>query len=421
MDITFSPSPDVVVILNTLLDQFEQRARQHTGGEPASTRTIKITLADTALPAYFSQTDPEPRVTANQQLRQLSELGLVNLAWLPGENGHLLNAVMLPKKPVAEGAEHASLYTLLQRQPIANSRARLETLLLADRFRFAPDDWRARALGYILRQLRSGKSPSPFSLSDPGWNSDLLTLLEALPSLTSEMPYRAFSVHTFNDSKHFEELKPALIRLVRLANPQWKGLPADELLCELNLVANPGYIHLAGGWQLTTCDGEILSLGGFTPSVGFPVAQAASLQQVAVHTEAILCIENLTTFHEFARAQESTSAAFAVICTLGNPSPAIRRLLRLIPISVPIYLWSDLDYGGFNILSQLRQQISLTIQPYRMDIPTFEAHAHLSRPISKSDVHNLKRLCLRPELQDVHPVMEHLLRRGLKLEQEAIS
>jgi DNA topoisomerase VI subunit A len=162
-------------------------------------------------------------------------------------------------------------------------------------------------------------------------------------------------------------------------------------------------------------------LGGFTPSIGFPAAQVASIQRVAVHAEAILCIENLTTFHEFARTQESAASTFAIVCILGNPSPAIRRLLRITPDSTPIYLWSDLDYGGFNILSQLRQQVGRNIQPYRMDIPTFEAHAHLSRPLSKSDVHNLRRLCLRPELQDVRPVMEHLLKRGLKIEQEAIS
>jgi len=425
MEITFSPSPDVVVILNTLLDKFENRARQNadcaSGSSQQLTRPVKIALADIALPGYFSQADPEPRITANQQLQQLSEHGLINLAWLPGESGHLLNAVVLPREPAIGGAEYASLYTILHRQPLASSCTRLETLLLADRFRFASEDWRARAMRHILHQLRSGKSPSPFSLVDPGWNSDLLILLETLPGLTLEMPYRVFSVHTFNDSKRFEELKPALVRLARLANPQWKSLPAEELLRELNLVANPGYIYLAGHWQLTTSDGEILSLGGFTPSIGFPAAQVAFIQNVAVHAEAVLCIENLTTFHEFARTQEITSSVFAIVCTLGNPSPAIRRILHLTPNQTPIYLWSDLDYGGFNILSQLRQQVRLNLQPFRMDIPTFEAHAHLSRPLSQSDVRNLRRLCLHPELGDVRPVMEHLLKRGLKLEQEAIS
>jgi len=42
------------------------------------------------------------------------------------------------------------------------------------------------------------------------------------------------------------------------------------------------------------------------------------------------------------------------------------------------------------------------------------------RPLTQTDERNLKRLCLRPELQDVRPVIEHLLKRGVKLEQEAI-
>jgi len=80
-----------------------------------------------------------------------------------------------------------------------------------------------------------------------------------------------------------------------------------------------------------------------------------------------------------------------------------------------------MDYGGFNILAQLRKQISPHIQPYLMDIATFEKHAHLSRPLTQSDARNLKRLTLNPNLKDVHPTIEHLLKRRLKLEQEAIQ
>jgi hypothetical protein len=105
---------------------------------------------------------------------------------------------------------------------------------------------------------------------------------------------------------------------------------------------------------------------------------------------------------------------------MGNPSPSIRHLLRLIPAETPIYLWSDMDYGGFNILSQLRRQVSHRIQPYLMDIATFDQYAHLSRPLTQVDTHNLKRLALNPALKDVHPTLEHILQRGRKLEQEAI-
>jgi hypothetical protein len=330
------------------------------------------------------------------------------------------------------------LYRLLSRTPLADNRSRLENHLLADKFRFT-DDWRARAINYIFNQLKTGKSPAPFSLTDSNLTVDLLAALQALPTLKAETPYRVFSVRVFNDSKRFEIIKNQIVSLARLGNPEWKRIPAEEVLRELNLVANPNYIHFAGNWQLTTENGEILSLGGFTPSIGFPSAQTTTLQ--FVRAESVLCIENLTTFHEYIRQTErairnmeigaqinkgtnrygTRNTQYAVICTYGNPSPAVRRVLRLLPETTPILLWSDLDYGGFNILSQLRRFVREQIQPYLMDVDTLESNIPRSRPLTAFDKTNLKRLLLRPELRDVRPVIEHLLRRELKLEQEGVE
>jgi DNA topoisomerase VI subunit A len=198
-------------------------------------------------------------------------------------------------------------------------------------------------------------------------------------------------------------------------------MASEDLLRELNLVANPGYIHLAGNWELTDSNGQIIHLEPFTPSLGFPASQITSLQKITVRTESVLCIENLTSFHEFVRTKATDSAQHATICLMGNPSPAIRCLLSLISEEIPILLWSDMDYGGFNILSQLRRQVSPRIQPYLMDIATFDMHAHLSRPLTQSDARNLKRLLFNPILKDIYPVIEQLLKQGLKLEQEAIQ
>ena len=424
MEITFSPSPDVIVVLSNLLDIYERRTSKngtHPLAAKPSGRSIKVNLTDIALPSYFSQIDPHARLTANDQFLTLERAGLVRLVWIPGENGHLLEAVFL-KMEYTEGnpAAERSLYQLLQRSAKTDQRSRLESLLLAEKFRFV-DDWRARAIRTILTNLRAGKSPSPFSLIDTDLDTDLLTVMEAIPVLEAETPYRVFSVRIFNDSKRLEALKNQLVSLARLGNPEWKRLPADEVLRELNLVANPNYLHLAGNWQLTLSSGEILSLGGFSPALGFPAAQTASLQSVEIHAEAVLCIENLTTFHEFIRHNETRSSAFATMCTYGNPSPATRRILRLIPASIPIYHWSDLDYGGFNILSQLRRSVDERVQPYGMDIATLEANYERSRPLTVSDCANLKKLLQRPELRDVRPAIEHLLKRGVKLEQEGVE
>jgi len=451
MEISFIPSPDVSVALNALLDVFERRSSRNM---EHAVRSIKVTLADLRLPQYFSQANPEPRLIANEQFLLLEKRGLLQLTWIPGEVGHLLQSITLPKtehiipkrsgvdatrNPALSEVEGTELFHLLSRTPIADNRTRLESLLLADKFRFQ-GDWRARAISYILNQLKAEKSPAPFSLTDSNLNPDLLAVLQALPTLTAETPYRVFSVRIFNDSKRFEAIKNQLVSLAHMGNPEWKRIPAEEVLRELNLVANPSYVHFAGDWRLTTEHGEILNLGGFAPSIGFPAAQISSLQ--AIRAESVLCIENLTTFHQYTQAEqvnrytethvnkgtcnissrsEAERTHHAIICTYGNPAPAIRRVLRLLPETTPILLWSDLDYGGFNILSQLRQTVGEQIQPYLMDIETIESNIPRARPLTASDHVNLKRLLLRPELRDVRMVIEHLLKRGLKLEQEGVD
>ena len=424
VEISFVPSLDVSMVLNALLDIFERR-------KSPETRVIKVYLADLRLPSYFSQTDPLARLTANEQFIALEKATLLQLAWLPGETGHLLESITLNTEPSPEhGRRDATrIYQILHRSALTDQRSRLESLLLAEKFRFA-DDWRARAIRHILTNLRAGKSPAPFSLTDTGLDTDLLAVMEALPALQAETPYRVFSVRVFNDSKRLETIKNQLVSLARLGNPEWKRLPAEDVLRELNLVPNPTYLHLAGNWQLTLESGEILTLGSFTPSVGFPAAQTGQLQSVQVHAaciehgrdDAVLCIENLTTFHEFIRLQSvQRNTQYATICTSGNPSPALRRLLRLIPASTPIYHWSDLDYGGLNILSQFRRLVRPDVQPYRMDIATLDANYPRSRPLTIADKANLKKLLLRPELRDLRPVIEHLLKRGVKLEQEGVE
>jgi hypothetical protein len=421
MEMSFTPSPDVVVVLNALLDILERRVLRDM---EHATRSIKVTLADLSLPSYFSQANPEPRITANEQLIHLEKIGLIRLTWIPGETGHLLQSITLSKtEHTTRNTPHKTLFYLANRTPIADNRSRLENHLLADKFRFQ-DDWRARAINYILNQLKAEKSPAPFSLTDSNLTLDLLAVLQALSTLTTETPYRVFSVRVYNDSKRFEAIKNQLVTLARLGNPEWKRIPAEEVLRELNLVANPNYLHFAGNWQFTTDKGEILNLSGFTPSIGFPAAQTATLQ--TVRAESVLCIENLTTFHQYIRQTEQTNNGtrnmqHAIICTYGNPSPAVRRVLRLLPETTPIFLWSDLDYGGFNILSQLRRFVSNQIQPHLMNIDILEANIPCARPLTISDRTNLKRLLLRPELHDVRHVIEHLLRRGLKLEQEGVE
>lgn len=411
MTIPFTPNPDVATILHYLLDIYERR-----DGAPKQVVRIRLDELAVKLPGYFSQVDPLPRVTANEQLATLERLGLVRLAWQPGQTGHLLDSVTL------EPTQTGSLYTLLQRQPVAEQRRRLRELLLGDRFRL--DGWRRGAVEDCLEQLRVFKSPAPFSLTDEEWNRDLLAALIALPSeaVPEEVPYRVFSVRLFNDSKRFEALKDTVARLARQHHPAWRDLSLQETLHELGLVANPGHVYLSGSWQLVDAEGQAISLAGFYPSVGIPAALAAQVRRVQVDAARVVCVENLASFYELIRYEGLGSA---ILCLWGNPSPAVRHLLfglaQELPPHVPLLLWADIDYGGLNILAQLRQQVSPRFAPYRMDSATLEAHTRWSHPLSSTDERNLARLRQHAALADMIPLIDSMLQRGLKLEQEAVT
>jgi hypothetical protein len=410
LDVPFTPTPDVEAILNQLLDVYERR-----DGAPKQAVRVKMEEAEPALPGYNNQTDPDPRLTANEQLEHLAGRGGVYLTWQPGQTGHLLEAVTLEPEQ-AEG-----LYALLAREPLAERCQRLRDLLLAERFRL--DGWRKRAVQHSLDQLQVHKSPAPFSLTNEGWNRDLLTALIQLPddATRREIPYRVFSVRVFNDSKRFDALKGTVARLARRHQPAWRGLSPGETLRELGLVANPGHLYLYGPWQLVDAAGQVTSLAGFYPSVGIPTALAAQVQRVSVHATRVVCVENLSAFYELVRHEGQDVAA---LCLWGNPSPAARHLLhclvRDLPAHTPLRLWADIDFGGLHILTQLRRQVARHFAPYRMDTATLDAHVHWAQPLSTGDERNLTRLRRHPALTDMTPLIDHMLLRGFKLEQEAV-
>jgi hypothetical protein len=404
----------VGAVLNALLDQYERRAAARGPARPADEArrkwALRLPLEPACLPGYFSQTDPGPRQTANEQLRHLERLGWVKLEWLPGEAGNLLAVVTLAPSCIE------AVFRWLGRPALAARRARLAELLLGERFRFA--DWRRVAVTFVLDQLRAEKSTGPFSLADEAFNRDLLTALAELDHVREETPYRVFSVRVFNDSKRFEDLMRGVVALARRGRPDWATLDGPEVLRELNLVANPGHLYLHGDWTLADETGLQLATTGFWPSVGVPAVQAGRASRVSVGAAGgVVCVENPTAFYALIRHDPAAAA----LCLWGNPSPACRHLLQQFAPQVAIAVWADLDYGGFNILAQLREQVSARVNPYLMDVATFEAHAAWARPLAGSDARNLQRLLRRASLADVHPVIAHLLRRGLKLEQEAIS
>jgi len=193
----------------------------------------------------------------------------------------------------------------------------------------------------------------------------------------------------------------------------------------LGLTPNPTHVFLYGPWRLIGVGGQVVSLGDFYPAAGVPSVLIAEVQRAEVDVAAVqrvVCVENLASFYELIRYE---GQGLAALCLWGNPAPPVRHLLarlaEALPAEIPLQVWADLDFGGLNIVAQLRKLISPRFVPYQMDIATLEAHARWARPLTANDRHLLARLQSYASLTDLHPVITHMLDRGLKLEQEAVQ
>ena len=115
MEISFTPSPDVAVVLNTLLDIFERRTQPATHKNGHGTRSIKITLNELALPAYFSQTDPQPRLIAHSHLAPWRNRKLAPICYPKNRRRNISSrseADTVPKHSGVEWKQHFSHITL---------------------------------------------------------------------------------------------------------------------------------------------------------------------------------------------------------------------------------------------------------------------------------------------------------------------
>ncbi|MFW9101078.1 Wadjet anti-phage system protein JetD domain-containing protein [Pseudomonas sp. P4795] len=132
--------------------------------------------------------------------------------------------------------------------------------------------------------------------------------------------------------------------------------------------------------------------------------------------EWLLTIENLTTFHQAARAL-GTDLKGVVIYTAGMPSPswgkAYVRILSRLPSTCCVYHWGDHDEGGFRIAARIAQfagQLGRSIKPWSMESNAWEDSGQTA---SKEQLGSMVRSAIKAGWQDLADELRPIL-----LEQE---
>jgi len=138
--------------------------------------------------------------------------------------------------------------------------------------------------------------------------------------------------------------------------------------------------------------------------------------------KSVITIENRANYVEYVRGCMAEDEL--VIYHGGQYSPRKRKFLQTVAEAMPghcdWYHWSDIDYGGFLMLSRIRREICPKAIPYRMNIDELIRYRSLTAKVEKQYCMKLERLKSRPELSDCIDCIDYMLKNMVRLEQEAM-
>lgn len=247
------------------------------------------------------------------------------------------------------------------------------------------------------------------------WYSACLALAEVKSAgdVFRDVPLRALSTKLYQDSKRLERLAPLLDVLLQ-GDVEAEARGADLVWQELGLIRDAQPARLAGRVTVRRLrnTGVLDSpYGAFDPE---------SVREVIDIPRGVLTIENQANFHAAARARADEPVL--LIYTAGMPGPAwlamYERLLKSIPVGVPIKHWGDVDEGGFRIASYLAmaaKRMEHCLEPELMhpDLVPEE----MRRPASAG---TLARMAKYAEMAGWSEIAQRVLSAGFTMEQEGM-
>ena len=387
-------------ILSALLDRYERRTGGSTGEEKPR-RAVTMDLCK-QYPAYRDHLSAEEQAI-DEAVTRLAAWELVEAPRSP--QGYYVR-ITLRLDHVAES------YALLNRRPLWEIRQEQREILLTVCGR-SPESLAGRFAARMLDALQAGCTPGYGLQENTQKLKDVLLALEKMGDLEKETYVRNFSEAVFHDSKHFQSIA-GVVRSI-LADLTDQPVEKKEILAYYNLLENPTYLYLKGGWVLEF-PGARVRVADLPGGIGLTSDGLGAVQSVALETHTVITVENLTTYHDMAAEEQ------AVLYLGGFPNSVRANFLRMAYAANPAaeYLhYGDLDPYGFLILENLKQKTGIPFASAGMDLATLQACflAGHYRPLTSED----RKIMDSPLLQDYTELFAFMREHNCKAEQESLA
>ena len=190
-------------------------------------------------------------------------------------------------------------------------------------------------------------------------------------------------------------------------------LTKRTVLSTFNLLDNPTYILLKGGMHITVNE-QTIKVSSIPGGVALPSMAIPSISNVLIEGQALVTVENLTTFHD-----EPTDGN-AVVYLGGFHNSVRTELLKRIYEKNPgktYFHKGDIDVYGFMILENLKSKTGIPFVPLEMDLAILQEYERyqLVQPLSAAD----RKMLHLPQLAPYQNVLAYMEQHNCKAEQES--
>ena len=411
-------------ILDALLNKYERSSAYREDTTP--TRRILLDLYNDGrsdFPDYDIEKS-DKRLAVNRTVMDLAANDIIGYEWMRGEKDHILSRIwLLPVNlPLA--------YKAADRIPQSETATQVLTELHATLAQTAAPWAHAYLQDLICETIAKRKTPATLP-TDPRDRADLLAGIVAAANLSpGECTERVLSLQIYGDSKRFEHaIKPRLLSILRKHQDHDDDTPDDDLLRQIGITRYPEQFEFCGpltaAYPLGAVDFAPITGGCVLYSSDFFSENRDGVHKLpltlAPETTTILSIENRANYLDYIQNKNDNEL---VLYHGGQFSPRKQLFFQAIAAQMngkmKWYHWSDMDYGGFLMLSRLRREIRPDVLSYRMGIDDLERYMLYTAPISEAYKTRLETLLTRPELSDSHACIRLMIDKKIRLEQEAM-
>ena len=398
------------IILNALLDKFERSnlaflSKDELSGSPATRISLSVSK-DRLFSDYWVQDCYLYRPDIEGAVRELCGKGLCFARW--DESKGQLERVGLCLNKVDEAFSYAGR----TRRQKADSRE-------SEMLRKKRQDIKSITAGCLLDELeqlaREHRSHVEWYVSESDLDL-LLKMIESVEVQGEEIMLRNFSKRNFGDSKVFERNQSRLLKVFnRFGSAPNPYNDFDSLCREHNIVRNEGFV-LMKGKVLLSIAGQSFNLADYPYVFAVPHKAFEKLSVLDVPAMRLITIENLTTFNYF---NDPDSIVVYLGGFAGRYEIEILKKISEAANGIDCFHMGDIDWGGFQILMDLRKRTGIPFKAMNMDIAELEEYREECSPLTERDKAGLVKM-LEEGAGEFRSVISFMLENGYKLEQESL-